>query len=83
MIGVTPARESGGTLDSQWRHQGTPVILWFLTYGVPNRIPFLPTTPHRQEELVLLTFRWQQSAGTWGDRDFFIATLASVEELLQ
>jgi hypothetical protein len=56
---------------------------WFLAYGIPNQILFLPTTPHRQEEVVLLTFRWQQSTGTSGDDDFFIVTLVGVEELLR
>jgi hypothetical protein len=36
----------------------------------------------RQEELVLLTFRWQRSAGTLGNDGFFITTLAGVMELL-
>jgi hypothetical protein len=55
----------------------------FLSYGVPNRLLFLPKAPHRHDELVLLTFRRQQSAGTSDGYGYFVATLAGVEELLR
>jgi hypothetical protein len=54
----------------------------FLAYRVPNRLPFLPMTPHQQDELVLLTFRQQRSARTLGSNGFFVATLAAEEVLL-
>jgi hypothetical protein len=81
--GAALTEESGGALSSRrWRH-GTLASLHFLSYRAPNRILFLPTTPHWHEELDSLTFRWQWSMGTLGGGGFFVATLAGVEELLR
>jgi hypothetical protein len=81
--GETLAEESGGALGSRWWLHGTLASLRFSAYGAPNRAPILPTTPHWQEELDPLTFRWQLSTGTSGSGCFFVATLVGVEELLR